>query len=52
MVDKTLKHDKGRAKKIMKMQKLVDAARAGGASKRSMIEIRDEARRQANVSGP
>ena len=44
-----IRRDQERAEKIAHMQGLVDEARAGGVSKRSMSEIRDEARRQAGV---
>lgn len=44
-----IRRDQERAEKIAHMQELVDEARAGEVSKRSMSEIRDEARRQAGV---
>ncbi len=44
-----IRRDQERAEKIAHMQELVDEARAGGISKRSMSEIRNEARKQAGV---
>lgn len=43
---------KEREAKIVHMQRLVDEARAGGASTRSMNEIRKEALRQAGSQRP
>ena len=44
-----IRRDQERAAKIAQMQRLVDEARASGISKRSLAEIRDEARQQAGV---
>lgn len=44
-----IRRDQDRTAKIEQMQRLVDEARASGIGKRSMSDIRDEARRQAGV---
>ena len=44
-----IRKDQERDAKIAHMQKLVDEARASGVSASSMQEIREEARRQADI---
>lgn len=44
-----IRKDQERSAKIAQMQRMVDDARASGTSNRSLAEIRDEARQQANV---
>jgi antitoxin ParD1/3/4 len=45
-----IRRDKERSEKIKAMQMLVDEARAGGVSARSMDQIRQEALRRASSS--